>query len=173
MGELAQPLQISGRLPGASAHKAWPLSWEPWLWQRQGLICHLAISFHVMTEHMGLLDCSVEAPAAWTNLFLVSPFFFVAYRISKFSCSLMCLSLAWKSWQLLHDGKANVSLPPCSPPTCDSLVFLKESKRTLRTKNFWHFARLFLSRYKNHQNNNTFCSRGQYLLFKSDTYGVP
>lgn len=28
-----------------------------------------------MTEHMGLLDCSVEAPAAWTNLFLASPFF--------------------------------------------------------------------------------------------------
>lgn len=48
---------------------------EPQPWQHHGLPGHLAISFNIMTEHMGPLGCSVEAAAAWTNLFLVSLLF--------------------------------------------------------------------------------------------------
>lgn len=62
--------------------------------------------------------------------------FSVPCHISKFSCSFMCLSLAWKSWQLLHDGKANVSLPPCRPPTRESHRFSKGEEKDCKDKEF-------------------------------------
>lgn len=74
-------------LGGCLEHLPW--SWEPRLWQCHRSICHLAISFHVVTEHMGPLSCLWslhQSMEVWTNLFLAS-LFFVPYQISKFSCS--------------------------------------------------------------------------------------
>lgn len=130
-------------LGGCLEHLPW--SWEPALAMPQTYLpcCHC---FHVVTEHMGPLSClwrlhqhgSTDWPFPGISFFWCHIGFPNSHAVSR-------LSLAWKCWQLLHDGKANASLPPCSPPTCDSHGFLlRESIKTLRTKDFFqHFGGLF------------------------------
>lgn len=119
-----------------------------------------------MTEHMGLLGCSVEAAAAWANLFLASLFFLCHITFpNSHTVSRVC------HWHGRVDSCYMIArqMYPCLLAVLllvTHIVFLKESKRTLRTKNFfWHFGRLLLSHDKNHQ-NNTFCGRGHTCFLR-------
>lgn len=90
-----------------------------------------------MTKHISLLSCSMEAAAAWTNLFLASLFFFL-YHITfpnSHAVSHVC------HWHGRVDSCYMMArqMKPCLLAVLllvTHIVFLKETKRTLRTKNF-------------------------------------